>query len=107
MADLKPDAAAPPPETAEQVVEGVRGRIEPILAYIQKTSESLADTYFSLDGLILLSVVAGAGVLAYFLSGPIRTLIARAWPRDAEASTRRGLEKVQSLVFPVVWSLLL
>ncbi len=107
MADPKPVVVAPPPETAEQVVEGVRGRIEPILAYIQETSVSLAETYFSVDGLILLAVVAGAGVLAYFLSSPIRTLIARAWPRDADASTRRGLETVQRLVFPVVWSLLL
>jgi hypothetical protein len=39
MADPKPDVAVPPPETAEQVVEGVRGRIEPILTYVQKTSE--------------------------------------------------------------------
>jgi small-conductance mechanosensitive channel len=46
-------------------------------------------------------------VLAYFLSRPIRALIARAWPRDADAGTRRGLETVQRLVFPVVWSLLL
>ena len=107
MADPKPDVAVPPPETAEQVVEGVRGRIEPILTYVQKTSESLAETYFSVDGLILLAVVAGAGVLAYFLSRPLRALITRAWPRDADASTRRGLETVQRLVFPVVWSLLL
>ena len=42
MADPKPVVVAPPPETAEQVVEGVRGRIEPILAYIQETSVSLA-----------------------------------------------------------------
>jgi potassium-dependent mechanosensitive channel len=107
MADPEPVVVAPPPETAEQVVEGVRGRIEPILAYIQETSVSLAETYFSVDGLILLAVVAGASVPAYFLSSPIRTLIARAWPRDADASTRRGLETVQRLVFPVVWSLLL
>lgn len=78
MAHPKLDVAAPPPETAEQVVKGLRGRIESILAYIQKTSESLADTCFSLDGLILLAVVVGAGVLAYFLSALIRALIARA-----------------------------
>jgi small-conductance mechanosensitive channel len=107
MADPKPDGPAAQPETAEQVVEGLRGRIDPAIQYIHETSERLAETYLSLDGLVLLAVVIGMGVLAYFLAGPVKALIARAWPGDTDASTRRGLDIVQHLVFPVVWSLLL
>lgn len=66
MADPKPDVAAPPPEKVEQVVEGVGANTACPRLYT-KTRESLAETYFSVDGLILLAVVAGAGVLDYFL----------------------------------------
>jgi hypothetical protein len=42
MADPEPVVAAPQSETAEQVVEGLLGQIEPILAYIRETSARLA-----------------------------------------------------------------
>ncbi|MEQ9639423.1 MAG: mechanosensitive ion channel [Alphaproteobacteria bacterium] len=95
----------PAPETAEQVVEGLRAQTEPILNYLRETAGDLAQAYFSIDGAIALAVVAGTGLLARLLSGPARTLLERAWPTHASTGEQRGLIVVSRLVFPILWLL--
>ncbi len=95
-------AETPPPETAEELVEGVVSRLEPFLDDIREAGDEVLRTYLSFDGILLVAVVVGAGVLAWFASPFARTLLGRVWPARDDGK-QPGFRIVDRLVFPMLW----
>lgn len=102
MADQS--TAAPAPETAEQVVDSVKDRVEPVLNYLRHAASDLINAYYSIDGAILLGAIAAACLLAYVLAKPARALLRRVWPKTHATGEQRGLFVVDRLVFPILWA---
>ena len=95
------------PETAEEAVEGILSAVRPALDYIQTSAAWFADIYLSWDGLLRLAIIAGAGILAWYLSKPVKSFLARIWPKGKEVETRRSYVVVSRIVHPILWSMLL
>lgn len=63
------------PETVEQVVQGLRERIEPVLTYIRDASERETSLYMILKaGVIAMAPVWFASVLSGFIQGRVRQI---------------------------------
>ncbi len=103
MAETTVPLPVPAPETAEQVVQGVSARLDPILNYFKEAISDLVGTYFSIDGAILLAIVIATGVAARALSKPVELLLRRVWPRHATTGEQRGIDVVVRLIFPILW----
>ena len=107
------------PETAEEVVQDFMSTVQPIIDYAKERAVEMSEVYLSIDGLLRLGIIIGAGFAAYYLSKPIRAALVRVWPvsesrqteTDTEAETltetRRSLVTVSRLVYPLIWSILL
>lgn len=105
MAEITVPLPQPPPETAEQVVQGVSARVDPIVSYFTEMIGEIVRIYFSFDGFILLSVVAATCLAARFLSRPVELLLRRIWPKHAVTGDQRGIDVVVRLIFPILWLL--
>ncbi len=96
---------APEPETAEAIVEGVSAGVVPVLGYIVEAANSLANQFFSYEGIAQFLIVATSGALAWFLAKPAGLLVERIWPTtgDGEPFLAVALHVIKRLVFPILW----
>ena len=97
------------PESATEVVQEVASGLAPLFDYLRDSARSLAQQFFSAEGLWQLAILLITGLLAWLLAKTVKQIIGRAWPQtDAETSFLRNLFSVlQKLAWPILWVVLL
>ncbi len=93
------------PDDAEKIVEGVTAGIVPTINFLSEKLQALSAQFLSEQGLFQLAVILVAGLIAWYLSKPVRALVERQFPEDDNTGGFQigAIKTFNRLIFPILW----